>query len=438
MRSKIGTRLIDSLVPQIKPFQVHDTEVRGFILRVQPSGEMTYYFEYRRLDGRKNRVKLGKHGAINPFQARDRAKEVSSEVVRGIDPKEGAKLRVPTLKEFLEKNYDPWAATHLKAGATYSKRIRAAFKFLLDLPLDDPKLPWLVEKWKNQRLKDGTKKLTINRDLCTIKGALSFGVKNPEQSGINIHPLAGVKMLKVATDEGERVRYLNQVDQIEESRLFTALHKRETDAKSGRKSGNEWRKVRGYELYPDLESTPFVDSLRPIIELCLNTGLRRGELFKIRWDDITWNLDTPVLTIRGSISKNNRSRQIPLNDQAIKTLSEWKKSSVDTSGLIFPSKDGKPFITLKTAWGTLIKDAQMENFRVHDMRHTFASRLVIAGVDLNTVRELLGHSDLKMTLRYAHLSPSVKAEAVSRLVTANGTRSTDSLKPTTTLKFGEV
>ena len=257
MRGKIGNRLIDSLIPKEKPFQVHDIEVRGFILRVQPSGEMTYYFEYRRPDGRKTRLKLGKHGAINAYQARDRAKEIMGEVVGGADPSETGADRVPTLKEFLEENYDAWAATHLKAGASYSKRIRVAFHFLLDLPLNDPKLPWLVEKWKNQRLKEGTKKLTINRDLCTIEGALSFGVKNPEQSGIKIHPLASVKMLKVATDEGERVRYLNQVDQEEETRLFEVLIRREVQSRLARRSANEWRTVRGYELYPDLGDTPF-------------------------------------------------------------------------------------------------------------------------------------------------------------------------------------
>ena len=83
---------------------------------------------------------------------------------------------------------------------------------------------------------------------------------------------------------------------------------------------------------------------------------------------------------------------------------------------MFPSpKGGGMMDNCKSAWEHLLKDAGIEGFRWHDMRHDFASRLVMAGVDLNTVRELLGHADLKMTLQYAHLAPEAKAQAVEAL-----------------------
>lgn len=94
----------------------------------------------------------------------------------------------------------------------------------------------------------------------------------------------------------------------------------------------------------------------------------------------------------------------------------WKVQTPNATGLVFPGKDGDRLDNVKSAWCALLKSAGIVNFRWHDMRHHFASRLVMAGVDLNTLREFLGHGDIKMTLRYAHLAPEHKAAAVARLV----------------------
>jgi site-specific recombinase XerD len=122
--------------------------------------------------------------------------------------------------------------------------------------------------------------------------------------------------------------------------------------------------------------------------------------------------------VRAATSKNDRQYYVPLNDLAFETISRWRDQSkkASPSSLVFPSpQTGKVMDNCNTAWEHVLKRAQIDNFRWHDMRHDFASQLVMAGIDLNTVRELMGHADLKMTLRYAHLAPENKMQAVKVL-----------------------
>ena len=122
-----------------------------------------------------------------------------------------------------------------------------------------------------------------------------------------------------------------------------------------------------------------------------------------------------MLTIEGTYAKSGKTRHIPLNSEALDVLKSWRQQT-DSVNLVFPNKNGAPFDNVKKAWTGILSEAKITNFRWHDMRHHFASRLVMADVDLNTVRELLGHADMTMTLRYAHLAPEHKANAVEKLV----------------------
>ena len=120
------------------------------------------------------------------------------------------------------------------------------------------------------------------------------------------------------------------------------------------------------------------------------------------------------MTLRASVSKANKTQDLPINSVAVKVLSAWREQSPNVADnvLMFPSpRGGGKFDNCKKAWAALMKDAQIENFRWHDMRHDYASQLVMRGVDLNTVRELMGHASLAMTLRYAHLAPKNKLRA---------------------------
>ena len=176
-------------------------------------------------------------------------------------------------------------------------------------------------------------------------------------------------------------------------------------------AGRAWREQRGYEPLEASEGT-YADHLQPLVLLAMNTGLRRGELFNLRWSDI--DLDRAQLTVQGAGAKSGKTRHIPLSRDALKMLIAWKDQS--NGGLVFPSPTtGGKLDNINRSWRALRSGAGLEDFNFHDLRHHFASRLVMASVDLNTVRELLGHADIKMTLRYAHLAPEHKAAAVAAL-----------------------
>lgn len=151
----------------------------------------------------------------------------------------------------------------------------------------------------------------------------------------------------------------------------------------------------------------------PMVILALNTGMRRGELFSLIWSDI--DLKNKQLTVQGHSSKSGNTRYLPLNDEACSTLTAWRNQNTGKD-LVFPSLiTGQRLDNIRKSWAGLRKLADLQDFRFHDLRHSFASKLVMAGVDLNTVRELLGHASMEMTLRYAHLAPQHKAAAVALL-----------------------
>jgi integrase len=265
-----------------------------------------------------------------------------------------------------------------------------------------------VEKWRQERMKAGTKAATCNRRLTALKAALNWGVK---REYIESNPLAKLEKLQ-EHDSDVKIRYLT--DDERES-LMSAIDAREKRLRDGRDSHNNWSEERDYELLPPL-SNEYADHMKPMILVSLNTGIRQGNLFSLKWGDI--DFETRTFRLRAAVSKSGKTLDLPMNETVYYVLSAWQGQSPNTapSDLVFPSPvTGETLTNVKKAWMGILKDAGIENFRWHDMRHDFASQLVMRGVDLNTVRELMGHSELKMTLRYAHLAPDNKLRAVELL-----------------------
>ncbi|MEN8129847.1 MAG: site-specific integrase [Pseudomonadota bacterium] len=406
MQAKITQLNLPKFKKEEKPYDVRDTELTGFILRVLPSGRKVYYCQY----ARGKREKLGVVPILEPGEAREKAKKMLAGITLDEETPEEKrrKAKAHDLESFLDNVYEPWALENLKRGKMDMERLRTHF---ID-DLGNKKLhevtPWLIEKWRTKRRKAGRAASTINRDVACLRAALSKAV---EWNLLGENPLMAVKPLK--TDKTGVVRYLSKT---EEKRLRAALSARDNRLIKSRDSGNAWRKKRGYEVMPEITG-PYGDYLTPLVLLSMNTGIRRGEALSLTWENV--NLKNKLLTVSGDTAKSHHTRHIPLNTEAADVLDAWHRQPNKT-GLVFTARDGKQLANVKKSWAGILAKSKITKFRWHDLRHHFASQLVMAGADLYAVKELLGHSTIAVTERYAHLAPEHMASTVALLNEAGG------------------
>lgn len=249
--------------------------------------------------------------------------------------------------------------------------------------------PKEVEAYRDDRLQV-VKPATVARELAALQNLYSRAVRDGKAAS---NPVKAITMPKV---NNARTRYLTE---DEEARLLAALSERH----------------------------------RLAVMFALDTGLRFSEQLGLQWQDVDFKAE--VLTIRQS--KHGEARHVPLNSRALATLRTIRQGQVAEarrrhagereilSPYVFCTGTGAPYQSLRglrRRFQQACREAGLTDLRWHDLRHTFASRLVMAGVDLYTVKDLLGHKTLKMTARYAHLSPSHQRQAVERLVAkATGT-----------------
>jgi|TARA_B100001971_G_C18233126_1_gene565251 integrase len=370
MPSKLSYQFVRSQRAGDKDIVVRDTELKGFMLRVRPNGKKTFAVEI----ARNRRITIGDANLLTPQEARDRASEELRKFKYGLRP---GNSKVPTLRGFVDKRYAEVARFEQKEGDANLKRLFYCFESFLDTRLDRISIAD-IQAWRAQRLSKGIAKSTVNRDTTSLKSVLNKAV---EWKMIGENPISGVKPLRV--DKQGRVRYLST---DEETRLREALG--HVDCRA-----------------------PY---LQPMVLVAMNSGLRRGELLNLKWGDV--DLDRKTIVVRGSGAKNSQTRYVNANEEVIQVLRNWRGNAKKNNYVFGNPNNGGQLGHFKRSWATVKEKAEVEDFRFHDLRHHFCSKLAMAGVDLNTIRELAGHSDFQMTLRYAHLSADHKQAAVEQLV----------------------
>jgi integrase len=409
-------QFIENLEPDGKfhPDEGGKRSVSG--LYVYAGRKATTYYVY--VGRGKPKEKIGAHPGFTIQKAREAAKKKLGLYADGHDfqaERQNKKvLNATTLASYLDGPFKEHAEATIAGHRQMLAGLAKNFAFILQKPMGDITELDLA-RWRKKR---GNVSLeTQRRELTNLKAVLNYAVKS---KAIPSHRLAQYRVKGTLQDgEGEsKVRYLAEAEEV---RLRAAMDARELRLRDERNNGSKWRSERGHTLLPEIGPLEFADHIKPIVLLALNTGLRRGDLFGLKWE----HLDLGRRQIRKIIAKTSHARRkagkklepavLPLSAEAYAILAQWTKQSDNRVEYVFASpRSGGRLTDLKKAFEGLLATAKIEGFRFHDLRHTFASRLVMAGVDINTVRELMTHSDIKMTLAYAHLSPDHKAAALER------------------------
>lgn len=375
---RVTDRQVKNLKAEAKSRIHYDEKLRGFGVRVYPSGRKSFVLNYY-YKGRERRMVIGSYPEWTVLAARKQAEWFLVEIAKGRDPLEQRNndRSAPTVQDMFEryeKDYMPKLAPRSAQDqrSMFLKSIlpRLGSKKVEDVTFND------CEALHRHLTKD--RPLRANRVIEVLRRAFNLAIK---WGWLERNPASGIEK----NPEHKRERYLSP-DEIR--RLLIEL-----------------------DRHPQRTSC---DAIRFI----LFTGCRRGEALNATWDQ--FDSELRVWTKPAATTKQRRLHRVPVS-QKVTCLLKARAPSV-SSRFVFESTNGRPLTDIKKTWATVTKAAEIENARIHDLRHTFASIAVSKGQSLPIVGAMLGHTQAQTTARYAHLfddalkaaAETVSAEMVSK------------------------
>lgn len=350
-------------------------ELPGFYVetRITSPGEGTYYLRYKDARSKTCHARIGRTTDITLAEARKHAKKVKAEVALGADPSGEAKAAkaVPTLADFFNDHY----LAHVKAYKRSWKRDEELFRLRIEPEFGHLRLNQIMRKhvqsFHAALPSKGLSPATADHHVKLMRFMLNMAV---EWEMLGRNALQGIKQFAVD----------NQVENcLDDKQMVSLLEVLRTD-----------------------ENRP----VAMIASFLLSTGARLNEALQATWDQV--NEETRMWRIPAQNSKSKRMRSVPLNDSALHVLKQLTTRGTFDHLFINP-QTGKPYTTIMKVWARLRDKAGLPHLRIHDLRHNYASLLVNDGRTLYDVQQILGHSDPKVTMRYAHLSARRLQEAAN-------------------------
>jgi integrase len=371
----------DAVCPSDKrKCDLFDSNCKGLMLEIRATGGKTYYLRYQDARGRTRQLRLALAGDVSLYQARKLVEQKRTLIALGRDPCEvkAQTKSIPTFAAFIEEQYLPFVKSYKRSWDTDVSVLknhllpRFAERYLDEITRQD------IVKMHYERKASGAAAGSANRLLIMMRYIFNLAVKW-EVPGVKANPTKGVPLME---ENNKMERFLT----IEEAqRLYAAVCA--TD-------------------HP---------MLHYIVPMLILTGARKRELLDAKWQDFdilrrTWRIPT---------TKTGKTRHVPMSDGVVKILGTIPRQ-LDCEW-VFPNPDtGKPFASIFYAWDRARRLAGLADVRLHDLRHSHASFLVNSGRTLYEVQHILGHTQVKTTQRYAHLSHETLLAATNSVNTALG------------------
>ena len=347
-----------------------DDDLKGFGLRVSPQGKKSFIVQYRK-NGRSKRIRIGQFGRITAFNARRDARILLGEIAQGNSPADKARVKrnSPTFDEVAQRFIKDHIELRLKPNTQLDyKQILRRYLIPTFGPRRVSDIAYKDIYELHLKLKD--KPTQANRCVSVLSKILNMCSRWGYRNGME-NPCVQIERYK----EKKHNRFL---DQDELSRLWATLDQYEQS-----------KEISRYAVFA--------------FRLLILTGCRLGEIRTLKWGYIKGN------HIEFPDSKTGYKR-LPINNEVIAILGTIPKQE-NNEYVICGSVEGQPVINLQKSWRRIRAKAALDEVRIHDLRHTFASHAVMGGTSLAIVSKLLGHSQIATTMRYAHLADKELLEA---------------------------
>ncbi len=341
-----------------KAIEWTDSTLPGLKLSVSASGIKTWYFRYS-FEGEKNAIRIGKYPGISVDEARKIARDFGAQLDRSINPKQlrAEKDEIPNFKDFALATYMPHATERKRSFSDDESKLRLH----------------LVPVFGSQKLTNITR-YDIETYLTKIRKSHSPATSNRHQALLS-------RMFNLAIGWGLMEK--NPCEHVGKFAEPIGVGKDFTQAE--------------IQAIIKALSTEANQKAATALKLLMFSGLRKREILDARWENV--DLDAGRLFL--PTTKAGKPRQVALNTVAIEILKNIPH--IDDSPWVFPGEDtSKPINTIQKAWKRVLASAGVGDARIHDLRHQFATSAASGGVSMPNLMGLLGHSNVKTTLRYAH------------------------------------